>query len=140
MSEFINLSEIAERLKKILDDSGYNAIEFCRECDIPPSSFSQMLNGRTKVNVETINKVILRWGGKFDPLWILLGDNIPPTGANRIVSEEVSSNSSPVVSELISEVVRLREELALVQQAKRIDKITVFYTDRSYEVYRPSAE
>ncbi len=139
MADFINLSDIASRLREVLERSGLNATDFCRETDLAPSSFSQMLSSKIKVNVETINKIVLRWGATIDPLWLLLGDNAPtsPRGGDLFASTSSDSTQeiSAPVTELISEVVRLKGALA-DSKPKRIDKITVFYTDKSYEVYR----
>lgn len=146
MADFINLSSIGQRIKQIFEESGLSASDFCRESGgIPSSTFSQMLNGSIKVNITTINKIVERWGHNYPPLWILLGDDMHTytggssgvVGAQQEVSQGVPSERPSEMQTLIDEIVSLRSALAAVQP-KTIDKITIFYSDKNYEVYRLS--
>lgn len=146
MADFINLSSIGQRIRQIFEESGLSASDFCRESGgIPSSTFSQMLNGSVKVNVATINRIVERWGHDYPPLWILLGDDMytytgggaKTAGAQQEVAQGASSERPAETQALIDEIVALRSALAAVQP-KTIDKITIFYSDKNYEVYRLS--
>lgn len=147
MADFIDLHSIGLRIKQIFEKSGLSASDFCKESGgIPSSTFSQMLNGGTKVNIATINKIVERWGEIYPPFWILFGDDagkyyrditvhnsLPATSLEEAVEEEHDSH----IQALIDEVVALRTALAQAKP-REIDRITVFYSDKNYEVYRPA--
>lgn len=143
MTEFIDLHSIGLRIRQIFEKSGLSASDFCKESGgIPSSTFSQMLNGSTKVNVATINKVVERWGETYPPLWILFGDDADRYDKGASVhttalhqGDTIEGECATQVQALIKEVIALRTALALAQP-REIDKITIFYSDKNYEIYR----
>lgn len=143
MSDFIDLWAIAPRLKEIQERSGMNAADFCKETDIPASSFSQILGKKIKINVETINKVILRWGAEIDPMWLLFGKTAvadPQTDLFLAATPETDTTTREhALIEQAEEIRRLREALS-TSKPKTIDRIMVFYSDNSFECYTISKE
>lgn len=136
MSEFINLENITERLLQIQSESGLNAKDFCEETDIKPSTFSQIKSGSGKVSIDIINKVVQRWGAQFGAQWFLFGIN---EDGKELQPDELNNNEG---SNAISErLLRTTEELgrlkALLEQQRprEIERITVFYTDKSVAHY-----
>lgn len=138
MEEFINLTDIAIRIKEIQERSGLNAAEFCKRTDLSTSSFSQIISGKQKVNVDTINKMVLYWGEEYNPMWLLFGEvrDTPISASTR------EQDSSPSDSALAGELIRQAEEIGRLKEAlsnskpKEIKRITVFYTDNSFANYK----
>ena len=139
MAEFINLNDIARRIKDIQEQSGLNANDFCKDTDLSPSSFSQIISGKQKLNVDVINKVVLRWGNKYDPMWILFGRQVNENN-HSILPNMMEQN--PADGSMIAELMRQAQEIGYLKEslskakAKTIDRITVFYTDQSFANYK----
>lgn len=138
MADFINLNDIARRIKDIQEQSGLNANDFCKDTDLSPSSFSQIISGKQKLNVDIINKVVLRWGNKYDPMWILFGRQTNESNHSTLGNIE----QNPADGAMIAELMRQAEEIGYLKEAlsnakaKTIDRITVFYTDQSFANYK----
>lgn len=140
--EYINLIDIASRIKEIHDASNLTAADFCKTTDISSSSYSQIIGGKLKVNIDTINKVILRWGADYDPMWILFGDRDKVRDNFSVQHDNTTSLGVPnnnVLLEKMEEIGRLKEILSATKP-KEIKKITVYYTDNSFSDYRLSNE
>ncbi len=128
MTDFLNLDDIGKRLIEIQEKSGLNAKTFCQETDLPSSSYSQLKNGATKINVETINKVISRWGGQFSPMWFLFGES--PNLSNISQTESKDTVSNDFFMKKLEELGQLKQRIESLKP-KEIERITVFYTDNS---------
>lgn len=139
MTEFIDLDAIALRLVELHEKTGMSAKEFSGETGIPPSSFSQIKAGSTKINVDTINKVIQRWGNQYSPMWFLFGKEVGEERSPLDGSEaEASQNSlSPLVLDRLEELGKIKATLAQ-STPKEISHITVYYTDKSFANYKLS--
>lgn len=137
MADFINLSDIASRLRQLHEKTGLTSSEFCGECEIPTSTYSQIVNGKGRLNVETINKVVKRWGGEYDPMWLLFGDNAPGSFFNSAIEgspTHLPADMPQTIPELVDEIVRLRLELER-NKPRQVSKIVVYHTDKSYDTY-----
>lgn len=139
MTEFIDLDAIALRLVELHEKTGMSAKEFSGETGIPPSTFSQIKGGATKINVETINKVIQRWGGQYSPMWFLFGkeDGGELLDASEGSKEAGQNSLSPLVLDRLEELGKIKATLAQ-SNPKEISHITVYYTDKSFANYRLS--
>lgn len=135
MTDFLDLGSILTRVKELHEQTGLNSSEFCSECDIPSSSYSQIINGKTKLNIDIINKIIARWGREYSPMWLLFGHHSDREALPSAISPEQSSATIP---ELVEEVIRLREIVKTSIKPKEVDHITVYYTDRSFAVFKLS--
>lgn len=152
MTDFINLEAISTRLKELLERSEMSAKDFSTQTGIAPSTLSQILNGKTMINIDSINKIISRWQGdpSFDPMWFVLGEAcarlVDQANASEADASYKGSSANAhdkalelALSNKIEEVGRLKASLEGMKP-KVIDHITVFYTDRSFETYRLSAD
>lgn len=144
MADFIDLEAVAVRLKKLLERSGMSSKDFALETGIPASSLSQILNGKTTINVDSINKIVDRWQHKegFDPNWFIFGqptssilDEHFSLDASQDRSDEYLSLQAALIQKT-EEIGRLKAILEANQNLKKIDHITVFYSDKSFEIYR----
>lgn len=151
MTDFINLSEISMRLRELIERSGMSSKDFANDTGIPASTLSQILNGKSQISVDSINKIVGCWSGRdgFDPMWFLFGEGFAKSeGAVGDTADlfDASHATSPSEAALhnaltskIEEVAKLRAALELAKP-KTIDHITVFYSDRSFETYTLSSD
>lgn len=138
-TNFLNLEEIAQRLIEIQLQSGLTAKEFCEKTDISTSTFSQIKSGGTKINVDTINKVIQHWGQEVSPMWFLFGES--PNSSKDHCNDSANFESGDLqqwkdaLLRGAEEIGRLKEALAQ-KRPKEIERITIFYTDNSVAHYK----
>ncbi|MDO4692917.1 MAG: helix-turn-helix transcriptional regulator [Porphyromonadaceae bacterium] len=152
MTDFINLDAISRRLKELLDRNKMSAKDFSLETGIAPSTLSQILNGKTTINIDSINKIIYRWQNdpNFDAMWFVLGDEYAQQAKQAHSTDAALSSTNSTadsehkaletaLSSKIEEIGRLKASLEAMKP-KVIDHITVFYTDKSFETYRLCAD
>lgn len=131
--EYLDLRSITDRLKIILEDTNLSNKEFCDTCGISTATFSQIVNGKTQINVDTINKVVSAFGKKYSPDWFVLGrgnmnnDEIPAVYNNDMTS---------IVEKKNQEINLLKEKLQNISE-KKVSTITVYYSDNSYMNFNP---
>lgn len=151
MADFIDLEAIAERLVVIKDRSALNAKDFCETTGIPPSSYSQIAKKQTKINIDTINKVVERWGEEFPPMWFLFGNDAnsndlfgnlsTPVSVREAIEADganIENDTSGIDNRLqlaYEEIGRLKEALSRCE-AREIQHITVFYKDKRVDNYK----
>lgn len=138
MKDFIDREAISIRLKQILDESGMNAKEFATQMEIAQATLSQIVTGKTMINLETINKVIRHAPGclsEFNTLWFLFGDASPIASDELLRKTNVSDTAkTDILVKQAEELGKLREQLEQTKP-KEIDRIVVFYTDNSVATY-----
>lgn len=137
MEEYISLKKIGERAKKIFQETKLSNKDFCEETGISPATFSLVINGKNLINVDTINKIINRWGDKFNPEWFILGK-----GELTIDDIDLFDNNKESVYH-ISKIIEQQQEIeSLKSQIKKIENkivasITIYYKDKSYVNFNP---
>lgn len=123
-----------ERLLIFLDKEGLTALKFAELMEVQPSSISHLLSGRNNPNFDFISKMIKRFP-RLNPDWIVNGEG----GMYR---DELPSEIAEPKS-LFTDVIRSdNEEHNVVQKTsiKKVDRIMIFYTDKTFVEYRPSEE
>jgi transcriptional regulator with XRE-family HTH domain len=103
----------------------HNASSFAQLLGVQRSSLSHILNGRNNPSVDFIAKLLKNFPN-VDANWLI-------TGVEPTKREAVSSPDRKISQARISQ-----PESAEMVGKKRIDKIVVFYTDKSFEEYEPS--
>lgn len=145
MTDYIDLLAIANRLRELQERTGLSNKEFCKRCDIPESSYSQVINKTKRPNVEMINKVIQYMDEKIcPPMWLLFGHDGTTTapGDSAGLFDTPGHGSTPsttpppeVYVRMANEINDLKAQLA-AQEPKQIERIMVVYTDSTFEVYQ----
>lgn len=123
-----------ERLLIFLDKEGLTALKFAELMEVQPSSISHLLSGRNNPNFDFISKMIKRFP-RLNPDWIVNGEG-------RMYRDELSSEIAEP-KPLFTNVIQANdEEHNVVQKAsiKKVDRIMIFYTDKTFVEYRPSEE
>ncbi|MDO4707165.1 MAG: helix-turn-helix transcriptional regulator [Porphyromonadaceae bacterium] len=138
MKDFIDREAISARLRQILDESEMNAKEFATRMEIAQATLSQIVTGKTLINLETINKVIRyapRSLSEFNTLWFLFGE-VSPIASDDLLGKTNMSDTAriDILVKQAEELGKLRAELEQTKP-KEIDRIVVFYTDNSIATY-----
>lgn len=123
-----------ERLLIFLDKEGLTALKFAELMEVQPSSISHLLSGRNNPNFDFISKMIKRFP-RLNPDWIVNGEG----GMYR---DELSSEIAEPKPLFTNVIQADNEEHNVVQKAsiKKVDRIMIFYTDKTFVEYRPSEE
>lgn len=169
MSEEIGLDavQIRDRIQYMLNVLEMKSSAFADSCELPRATVSNILNGKSNVTLEVLNKII-RTFPDWSHAWLLFG-----TGPMQHLAHEEQSlfsieeldqgmrqesrNPDHSTTDLFqksqpSGVEKKREKDAVATQSettspptiviqqptKAIEKIIVFYTDSSYQTFMPS--
>jgi transcriptional regulator with XRE-family HTH domain len=126
-----------DKIEKILMEYGMTPSKFADEIGIQRSSISHILSGRNKPSLEVIQKILDRFRN-INPEWIL-------TGKGRMLKPDLPdfTNEDPVIK--FDEPKAIPEESmnnhinSTLLPEKTIEKIIVFYSDKTFEVYKGNA-
>lgn len=134
-----NSPMITDKIKNILADKHLSPSKFADEIGIQRSSISHILSGRNKPSLDIIQKIVKRFP-ELGLEWILeeeLPDPIP--------SEERSSKTLGKAATGGTEKCIISTDATLPfsapvntdNQEKKIEKILIFYTDKTFTEYKP---
>jgi len=133
-----------DRLKEILKKENLTSSQFADKIGVQRSSISHILSGRNKPGFEFIQKILLSFP-EIDANWLM-------TGLGKIYSESThastlfnengdTATSSPVADIPLStgpDATTKRKEADIrIEQPKKIEKIMVFYKDKTFIEYLP---
>ena len=139
--------DMKDRIIKFLTQEGLSATKFADEIGVQRSSVSHLLSGRNNPSYEFIQKFLNRYRS-LNADWLLLG-----TGTMYKKAEQMnlfaSLPSTPNIQQ--TNVVKQPTEKATSPEAykqspplpqpeisasKKIDKILIFYTDKTFEEFQ----
>ncbi len=124
---------IKDRLNKIFREKSLTAVKFAELMGIQPSNVSHLLSGRNKQSYDFLMKFMETFPD-IDLNWFLTGKGEMFGEKNEKITEK-SGASRSVQADLF------RGEAPLGSAAgKIIEKIIVFYSDRSFRIYRSEEE
>ncbi len=125
--------DLIERFQYIMKLNQMNASTFADEIGIQRSSLSHVLSGRNKPGLDFIQKVLKRFP-KVDAAWLINGTT---SGVNKLVvpreNEEITEPENESVREDGPKTDRREDESSV----KGITKILVFYSDNTFEEFKP---
>lgn len=135
--------DLVERIRYIMKLNQLSTSSFADEIGVQRSSISHVLSGRNKPSLDFVKKIIIRFP-KVDAAWLINGTtNIIPKeekisfqenhNRQNIESEE-KPNSSESIKEQDANDAKLNSS-----KDKSISRILIFYTDNSFEEYKPSS-
>jgi transcriptional regulator with XRE-family HTH domain len=135
----LNTSEIALRIKKIMDYRKLNSASFAELINVPRSAISHILSERNKPSLEFVLKIEAAFP-EVDLQWLLHGyGKYPKTVVNPSISSE-----SIKVDELEEPKPRVQKSILNIESVdvknvtstkKEIVKIVIFYKDQSFECF-----
>ncbi|GLB49530.1 helix-turn-helix transcriptional regulator [Neptunitalea lumnitzerae] len=159
----LNIEDFTARLQMLLDYYHLTASAFADSIDVQRSGISHILSGRNKPSLDFILKITSVY--KDVPLeWLIHGkgsfpknstdksfsaetNDVKPTQAtpppsvekstqNLFDSNEVEYSSK---KETLKPILENNEEHLATNKNKTIDRILIFYSDKTFESYTPSS-
>lgn len=142
-----------------MEATGYTPSRFADEIGIPRAIVSHVLAGRNKPSLDMVQKIVRRFP-ELGSDWIL-DDNALPNGVADIKSEITVASTAQSTQKVINQEVPFANPMpqpppmtinqppapvtpqipAIVPPLptmKRIEKILVFYTDKTFDEYTPN--
>lgn len=165
MTYNIDPNAVSERIRFLISHYEMTNVAFCEKCGIPATTISNILNGKTKVTIDVLNKI----SSSFNELshnWFYFGVGDPFMGASGDDPSSVGSDNSalglfPTESEQVAaasnkvdlfsdsqdqlhysakDLLHPAQVVHVHEPARKVEKIMVFYSDNSYETFLPSSE
>jgi len=134
-----------ERLLQFLNANQLTSTRLADQIGVQRSSISHILSGRNKPSYDFIYKLLEHYPG-INPKWLILGKGamyFDNRQASLPFEEEVSGSSprEPAIDKPSSPEGRIepsgKDEKALENAPRHIDRIVIFYSDHSFEEYHP---
>ncbi len=128
-----------DRILEIMQNKNLSPSQFADEIGIQRSGISHLISGRNKPSLEFIMKVLKRFPD-IKPEWLLYGElteeklEIKPEGTP--VEKQKSLFDEPEIGDPADQKKIIRT-LKKERNEKRIEKIVVFYQDRTFREYEP---
>ena len=143
-----------DRISKLMELEQISPTRFALMIGTQPSVVSHILNGRNKPSLEVAQKILNAFP-KINPDWLILGvgamyrEELPSRqGSLFDIKPEISSNSATYEPKSIEKNVLEREvkqeetlkaqETHIVVKEKIVKKITVYYSDMTFEEFLPN--
>lgn len=151
----LNTEDFIQRLEFIMEHFGLSASSFADKISVQRSSISHLLSGRNKPSLDFVMKV-LDFFPELNLYWLLNGSGTYlKKDSEEITVNEVQNTPTPItenkskefVSSIYDENTVDGKNDDLVPNAvaipkntreKQIDKIVLFYTDGTFQDYKPS--
>ena len=154
----IYFCNMLKRIREIITSEGLSSTSFADEIGVQRSSLSHILNGRNNASLDFVTKTLKRFPN-INPEWFIIGtgsmyksdpqanndiiidepvretrmstpDLFSAFGDNKSASSEIKS-SSPVIEEPV------KQELPPQKGDKYVTQIMIFYSDSTYQTYKP---
>lgn len=140
-----------EKLNILLREKGHTATSLARLLEIQPSAISHILSGRNKPSFDLVVK-ILRLFPDINPDWLLLDGSAifrsAPSSDSSMLSTAPAAFSSSAelrfdeeqnIESTASENIEKNARSSIFQNfakgGKRIERVIILYSDRSFESY-----
>ena len=113
------MDTINKRIEVVINSHNLTASSFADQIGVQRSSVSHILSGRNKPSITFIQKVVSNFP-KVDAQWLI-------TGKQQIKNSEKTIEADKTDQKTVSSTVKNKE----------IEKIVVFYTDKTFDSYQP---
>ncbi|MDR2087580.1 MAG: helix-turn-helix transcriptional regulator [Dysgonamonadaceae bacterium] len=146
-----------DRIKKLLQEKGTTDAVFADKINVNRGTISHILNGRNKPSLQVITK-ILEIYNTINPDWLLFGKqpmyrndkthiepdlfaekSVNPVRPAPISKEtkEIEIKSKEIASGKVVNQESVPQNLIPVFSSKKIDKIMILYSDKTFESFSP---
>ena len=140
--------DLNDKIKQILADKNISPSLFADEIGIQRSSMSHILAGRNKPSLDIVQKIVKRYP-ELGTNWIMDDENVPVTASDtadspkpvqypsmRGTKNNPAQSAVPAYAPKLDPMISAPNNNGLPQeQAKRIQKILVFYSDGTFEEF-----
>ena len=152
-----------DRIKRIIEEKGLQASSFADKIQVSRGTISHLLNGRNEPSKDTIDKILKNFPD-ISPSWFFRGEE--PMYKEPLIVHQSTSTSSPIQSDLFEEKKPVEQseklqgpeylqkkevkksesriELPAIKDinlsnisAKKIDKIMIFFSDKTFMTFIP---
>jgi transcriptional regulator with XRE-family HTH domain len=153
---------VTDRIRTLLGDYNISPSHFADEILALRSSISHVLSGRNNPSLELIQKILVKYP-EINPGWLLTGNGnmkqlnlfgeeeevLEKQGTDSNVIEKPPIVKKPIIQQASSHVIepplnlaenepdQLMNVLSSMPEDKKIEKILVFYTDKTFSIYKP---
>lgn len=133
-----------DRIREILKKENLTSAQFADKIGVQRSSISHILSGRNKPGFDFIQKIMLHFP-ELDAEWLITGtgmiykrknrsDDLFETGKeNKTLSTDTDEQKTEILNEKIPEKSMINTNI----EEKIIEKILVFYSDKTFREYHP---
>ena len=122
--------ELKNRIATIIRVNNHTASSFADLLGVQRSSISHILNGRNKPSLDFIEKVLINFP-RVDPGWLITGKSPGSKKSDTISTKQKTQE----ISKSNSDEVKLELPTTSTGGNKTIEKIVIFYSDRTFATY-----
>lgn len=131
--------DLVDRFRYIMKLNQLSASAFADKIGVQRSSVSHVLSGRNKPSLEFIQKV-LRNFPRVDANWLV--DGSTKGAADKVISApndlfETKETTKAIEQPEENVATKTEEETTRKQEKQRVQRIVVFYTDNTFEEFKP---
>jgi transcriptional regulator with XRE-family HTH domain len=136
---------MVERILELLKEKRLTPSQFADEIGIQRSGMSHLISGRNKPSLEFVMKVLKRFPD-VSPEWVLYGtpEAVSPnkTESEHEINQEAPSREPVTLFDEqnlgeIKKAATLQRMVRKEKSGRRIEKIVIFYDDRTFSEYEP---
>ena len=137
--------DIVDRLNLFLEHQAISKSQFADSCGIPRPTTSQILSGRNKKISDDIISKIHSVYPELSILWLMFGEGAMLPGENlnlrqsqpRLFNADSKSEKNHTEDSSSTKTNSAAEIHLPPVESKSVSKILVFYTDNSFQEFRP---
>jgi transcriptional regulator with XRE-family HTH domain len=147
-----------DRILKFITHEGLSATKFADEIGVQRSGVSHILSGRNNPGFDFIQKILSRYRN-LSAEWLIMGTgsmykssgqadlfSIPenPVSKTPILPKEtpLESIKSPIIADILSspegDIQNKPTTAQEIPFSRDVEKIVIFYSDKTFEEYKPS--
>ena len=126
------------RIKQLINDVEMNSAQFASEIGIAASSLHHIVSGRNNPSLDVIQKILQRFPN-INAEWLINGKGEAYKNKDIIQKDlfDKNTNDEGLREESnFTTKAKSNKQLSLSED-KEIEKIIIFYKDKSFELYRP---
>lgn len=132
-----------DRIEKIIKDESISSSKFADELGIQRSSISHILSGRNKPSLDVFQRILRKYPN-INSDWLILGigqmyKDIKLSEQQSLFSNAEIENEPKLEKELNTEQSPVKTDILTskdVGSTKSIEKIIIFYTDKTFDIYK----
>jgi transcriptional regulator with XRE-family HTH domain len=133
-----------ERLKELMGLLAVNAADLADKIGVQRSSISHILSGRNLPSTQFIEKLLNTYT-EIDARWLITGTGKPFRAMEvtkpevtkpEVTKPEVITEKAPV-EKVKQKEIKWQDENSLSDSPDRIEKVILFYRDRSFKEFNP---
>ncbi|MDM8158749.1 helix-turn-helix transcriptional regulator [Labilibaculum sp. K2S] len=139
------------RIVQLINSEGLTSSKFADTIGVQRSSISHILSGRNNPSLDFVQKILMSFPS-IDPNWLISGmGNMYKSQDSPSLFQEPETSRTPLETQpnhppkLNKETINIPRsnpepvlEMSAFTSGKQIEKVVVFYTDKTFKEYNPS--